>query len=78
MDSVESRVRTKALNHGYDAEELYVHIPSRGKGNAHIELEDEYSNIPSDISWRLMKHVDISDEQVATKHKLLDVLEEDQ
>ena len=75
MDDIESRVRTEALNHGYDAEELYVHIPSRGVGKAHIELEGDFSNVPSEVNRALMKYVDVSDEQVATKHELLNVLD---
>jgi len=76
MDDIESRVKTEALNHGHNAEELYVHIPSRGVGKAHIELEEDFSNVSPEMNRALMEYVDVSDEQVATKHKLLDVLDE--
>lgn len=66
-----------ANEYGYDLEELYVHIPSRGKAKGpHIELDADFSHteIPPSMNRRLMNLVDVSDESEATKHELLNVL----
>lgn len=77
MSSIETKVRNIASNYGYKAEELYVHIPARGKiDGPHIELIDDFSNLPRDVNRDLMEFVDVSDKQTSTKHKLLNVLVE--
>lgn len=66
-------------NSDYEPEDLYVHIPSTGKARGpHVELEGDFSHteIPRDLNRALMDLVDVADEQPATKHHLLDVLEE--
>ncbi len=77
MESIESRVNTIALNHGYDVQELYVHIPAGNYYVPHIELEGDFADrVPSELNKKLMNFVDIEDKQPSTKHKLLDVLKE--
>lgn len=66
-----------AAEHGYDLDDLYVHIPSSGKARgAHVELEGDFSHteIPGEMNRQLMAQVDVSDKQPATKHKLTAVL----
>ena len=66
-----------ATEYGYELTDLYVHIPASGKANTtHIELADDFSHteIPNDLNTELMKLVDVSSKQPATKHEISTVL----